>query len=64
MHMHAPANERTRQVLKLSLVATLGYIVLTVVAGMRAHSLALLSEAGHNVSDFMGRRLRAVAPAE
>jgi cobalt-zinc-cadmium efflux system protein len=61
MHMHAPANERTRQVLKLSLVATLGYIVLTVVAGMRAHSLALLSEAGHNVSDFLALLLSWVA---
>ncbi len=28
------------------------YIVLLVVAGLRAHSLALLSEAGHNLSDF------------
>ena len=31
---------------------TLGYIVLLVIAGIRAHSLALLSEAGHNLSDF------------
>ena len=29
------------------------YIVLFVVAGIRAHSLALLSEAGHNLSDFL-----------
>jgi cobalt-zinc-cadmium efflux system protein len=32
---------------------TLAYIVLLVVAGVRAHSLALLSEAGHNLSDFL-----------
>jgi len=34
-------------------VATLVYVVVTFVAGLRAHSLALLSEAGHNVSDFL-----------
>lgn len=32
---------------------TAAYIVLLVIAGIRAHSLALLSEAGHNVSDFL-----------
>ena len=44
-------------VLRFSLLLTLGYIVLTVVAGIRAHSLALLSEAGHNVSDFLALAL-------
>jgi cobalt-zinc-cadmium efflux system protein len=38
--------------LQLSLLVTLAYIVLLVIAGIRAHSLALLSEAGHNLSDF------------
>ena len=44
-------------VLRFALLLTLGYIVLTVVAGIRAHSLALLSEAGHNVSDFLALAL-------
>jgi cobalt-zinc-cadmium efflux system protein len=54
MHVHAsPANDAaTSRVLRISLVVTLVYIVLLVVAGLRAHSLALLSEAGHNLSDF------------
>ena len=39
------------RVLRLSLVITLAYVALLVVAGLRAHSLALLSEAGHNLSD-------------
>jgi cobalt-zinc-cadmium efflux system protein len=51
--MHAHAHQRTSKVLRLSLLATLIYIVLLVVAGLRAHSLALLSEAGHNLSDFL-----------
>jgi cobalt-zinc-cadmium efflux system protein len=35
------------------LIVTLAYIVLLVFSGIRAHSLALLSEAGHNLSDFL-----------
>ena len=53
MHVHAsPTNAATSKVLRISLVVTMVYIVLLVVAGVRAHSLALLSEAGHNLSDF------------
>ena len=54
MHVHAKGGEtgRTSKVLKISLVVTAVYILLLVVAGVRAHSLALLSEAGHNLSDF------------
>jgi cobalt-zinc-cadmium efflux system protein len=61
MHMHAHSGERTSRVLKVSLGVTLGYIVLLVVAGIRAHSLALLSEAGHNLSDFLALLLSLVA---
>ena len=63
MHMHAaPAGAgRTQTVLRISLVATLAYVVLTFVAGLRAHSLALISEAGHNVSDFLALGLSFVA---
>lgn len=54
--MHLPAaaaqNQTTSRVLQISLGVTAAYIVLLVVAGIRAHSLALLSEAGHNLSDF------------
>ena len=38
--------------LRISLAVTLAYIVLLVIAGIRSHSLALLSEAGHNLTDF------------
>jgi cobalt-zinc-cadmium efflux system protein len=47
--------------LRLALGFTFAYIVLLVVAGFRAHSLALLSEAGHNVSDFLALLLSWVA---
>lgn len=57
-HGHA---ERTGRVLRISLVATMLYIVLLVVAGIRSHSLALLSEAGHNLSDFLALLLSLLA---
>lgn len=55
MHVHAGDmhNAKTSQVLRISLAVTLAYIVLLVIAGIRAHSLALLSEAGHNLTDFL-----------
>src|SRR5436309_15583365 len=63
MHVHAShgSNERTSQILRVSLVVTAGYIVLLVIAGIRAHSLALLSEAGHNLSDFLALLLSLTA---
>lgn len=47
--------------MRFSLLVTLAYIVLLVVAGIRAHSLALLSEAGHNLSDFLALLISLVA---
>lgn len=47
--------------MRVSLVATLAYVVITFVAGLRAHSLALLSEAGHNISDFLALLLSFAA---
>jgi cobalt-zinc-cadmium efflux system protein len=62
MHVHShSAPERTSKVLRVSLMVTLAYIILLVVAGIRAHSLALLSEAGHNLSDFVALLLSLVA---
>ncbi len=43
------------------MLATLAYVALTLLAGLRAHSLALLSEAGHNMSDFLALALSFVA---
>ena len=62
MHVHAHrGNERTSQILQVSLLVTAAYIGLLVVAGLRAHSLALLSEAGHNLTDFVALLLSLVA---
>ena len=61
MHVHAPSTQQTRRVLWFSMAATLAYVGLTLYAGWRAHSLALISEAGHNASDFLALALSFVA---
>ncbi len=64
MHVHAapsPGASRTQSVLRISLGATLVYVVVTFLAGLRAHSLALLSESGHNLSDFFALLLSFAA---
>jgi cobalt-zinc-cadmium efflux system protein len=63
MHAHAGHGHShgAGRVLRISLAVTMSYVVLLVVAGIRAHSLALLSEAGHNLSDFLALLLSLVA---
>lgn len=61
MHLHVHGGNGPKRVLKISLGVTLAYIGLLVVAGIRAHSLALLSEAGHNLSDFLALLLSLLA---
>src|ERR1700687_53790 len=61
MHAHVHGAGSPKRVLKISLGVTLAYLVLLVVAGIRAHSLALLSEAGHNLSDFLALLLSLLA---
>src|SRR5260370_21407113 len=61
MHMVAPPNGKMQRVLQLSMVFTLAYVGATFYFGLRAHSLALISEAGHNVSDLLAMALSFVA---
>jgi len=65
MRLHAASARsgvnRTQSVLRFSLAATLAYVAVTFAAGLRAHSLALLSEAGHNASDFLALLLSFAA---
>ena len=57
-HPHAPLSSRA---LRYSLAATFAYVLITLFAGIRAHSLALLSESGHNVTDLLALLLSWVA---
>lgn len=63
MHVHGDHGESAApaKVLRISLAVTLAYTALLVVAGVRANSLALISEAGHNLSDFLALLISLVA---
>ena len=61
MHVHGASTAGTQRVLRFSLIATIAYVLLTLIAGLRAHSLALVSEAGHNASDALAIVLSFVA---
>lgn len=59
--MVATSSGKMQRVLIVSLCATFCYVVATFYFGLRAHSLALISEAGHNVSDMLAIALSFVA---
>jgi cobalt-zinc-cadmium efflux system protein len=50
-HAHSHHHGATGKVLAWSLAATSLFVVVEVAAGIKAHSLALLSDAGHNFTD-------------
>lgn len=52
MHGHAHG-AGTGRILKWSLLATSVFVVIELVSGVKAHSLALLSDAGHNFTDAL-----------
>lgn len=57
---HHHYSHGTGWVLRFSLVATLAFTAVEVFAGCRAHSLALLSDAGHNFTDALALLLAAI----
>lgn len=59
--MVATSSGKMQRVLSISLAATFLYVLATFYFGLRAHSLALISEAGHNVSDMLAIALSFVA---
>jgi cobalt-zinc-cadmium efflux system protein len=60
-HGHVHADGGKGRVLFISLGVTLAFVVLEAVAGIRASSLALLSDAGHNFTDAFALLLAAIA---
>lgn len=59
-HHHHDHSQSTGWILRLSLAATLAFTAFEVFAGFRSHSLALLSDAGHNFTDALALLLAAV----
>ena len=71
MHSHAHPHSHTGQILNWSLLATALFVVIEIFAGTYGHSLALLSDAGHNATDalalllaWFGMRQEKRAPDE
>jgi cobalt-zinc-cadmium efflux system protein len=59
-HHHAHAAQAKGRVLFASLALTLAFVVFETFAGLRAGSLALLSDAGHNFTDAFALLLAAI----
>jgi cobalt-zinc-cadmium efflux system protein len=57
---HHHAAHSTGWILKASLVATVAFTAIEIVAGLESRSLALLSDAGHNFTDALALLLAAV----
>src|SRR5471030_328658 len=57
-HVHGPTSGRK---LWVSLSVTLAFVVFEAFAGWRSQSLALMSDAGHNLSDALALGLAAFA---
>jgi len=54
LHSHSHSHgEATGSILRWSLAATAAFVAVELVAGLRAHSLALVSDAGHNFTDAL-----------
>jgi cobalt-zinc-cadmium efflux system protein len=51
-HSHAPAN--FDRAFKIGIVLNIGFVVAEALWGLMANSLALLADAGHNLSDVLG----------
>ncbi len=58
MHQH---HHGTGKILQWSSAVTVGFVVIETIAGIRAGSLALISDAGHNFTDALALVLAAVA---
>ena len=61
MHVHGGGSRRPSAFCASPCLRPWRYVALTFFAGVRAHSLALISEAGHNISDFLALLLSFVA---
>lgn len=59
--MHTHSHHGTGKTLQWSFVVTFLFVVVEAVAGFKAHSLALLSDAGHNFTDALSLVLAAIA---
>ncbi|MGA2596155.1 MAG: cation diffusion facilitator family transporter [Bryobacteraceae bacterium] len=60
-HSHHHHHHGTGKILQWSSAITVLFVIVEVIAGIRAHSLALLADAGHNFTDALALVLAAIA---
>ncbi len=60
MHEHAHGPTNYNRVFIFGVALNVGYIVIEASAGLYVNSLALLADAGHNLSDVLGLLLACV----
>jgi cobalt-zinc-cadmium efflux system protein len=60
-HSHGPSRETERGALKASLILIVGFMLIEVVAGVLASSLALLSDAAHMLTDAVALAMSLAA---
>ena len=60
-HHHGPEGPASGRILVWSLAATSAFVVFELAAGVRAHSLSLISDAGHNATDALALLLALFA---
>ena len=60
-HDHAPKLDHLNTAFIVGIVLNSAFVVLEVVAGLWSHSLSLLTDAGHNLSDVAGLALALLA---
>src|SRR6202789_2647219 len=61
MHVHGGWSGKKNRIFRILLLDILAHLGLSLVTCVRAHSLALISETGHNISDFLALLLSFVA---
>lgn len=61
MSCHHPVPQKLTRTLWISIILNAGFVVAQVIYGLKAHSLALLADAGHNFGDVLGLVLAAAA---
>ena len=60
-HDHAPKLDHLNKAFIVGIVLNSAFVVLEVIAGLWSHSLSLLTDAGHNLSDVAGLALALLA---
>lgn len=60
-HDHAPKLDHLNMAFIVGIILNSAFVVLEVVAGLWSHSLSLLTDAGHNLSDVAGLALALLA---